>query len=229
MCSGATVPTGSRVDGDGTWPEEGCNITGDTCNAIKLAFPSAEDGVYSIDPDGTGGMEPFDAYCNMTDDNGGWVLIGSTTNTSISGWNVNTTAIGTVTTPGNDPNTRFSAARVQEILDAGVGELATQGTGINTFSKFRLTNNEPFGWHKNYSGNWQYSSDQTTTWFNPPANRMTLAMAPQHPSSHCYTGNTAVGPYFVPLMYAGNANHLYAIRTGVCTGVSAGSIYIWAR
>jgi len=32
------------------------------------------DGVYPIDPDGVGGMDAFEAYCNMTAGGGGWTL-----------------------------------------------------------------------------------------------------------------------------------------------------------
>jgi hypothetical protein len=35
-----------------------------TCQTIKTSNPSAADGVYSIDPDGLGGLAAFDAYCD---------------------------------------------------------------------------------------------------------------------------------------------------------------------
>ncbi|WP_025006758.1 fibrinogen-like YCDxxxxGGGW domain-containing protein [Marinilabilia salmonicolor] len=42
-----------------------------SCKEIKVANPEAVDGIYTIDPDGEGGSDPFECYCDMTTDGGG--------------------------------------------------------------------------------------------------------------------------------------------------------------
>lgn len=47
-----------------------------SCKAIKAADPAAMDGLYRIDPDGSGIGAPFTVRCEMSTAGGGWTLVG---------------------------------------------------------------------------------------------------------------------------------------------------------
>jgi hypothetical protein len=54
-----------------------------SCLAILDAGESTGDGTYTIDPDGEGGNDPFQVYCDMTTDGGGWINLKFDQNTTI--------------------------------------------------------------------------------------------------------------------------------------------------
>lgn len=74
-----------------------------SCKQTLDAGASTGDGVYSLDPDGAGPGAPFDAFCDMTSDGGGWTLLGTISGSDNNRWN---TQFG----PWSDASTIGSAA-----------------------------------------------------------------------------------------------------------------------
>ncbi len=100
-----------------------------SCKAILDGGGSTGDGIYAIDPDGTGGVADFDVYCDMSTDGGGWTLCAYyKDNTNIS--TVNDIRVG-YGTQDVRLKSDTGAYRCQEILDAATDNQVLVKTGTN--------------------------------------------------------------------------------------------------
>jgi cysteine-rich repeat protein len=92
--------------------------------ATYLANGDTTSGVYVIDPDGSGGLEPFDVYCDMTTAGGGWTVV-----TAISGADGEQPLTGDVdVTAGNPFN--FDAYNINRARKIGLSAVSQESVFV---------------------------------------------------------------------------------------------------
>src|SRR5258706_329481 len=97
-----------------------------SCKQLASLHPAATSGVYQIDPDGMAGMNmPFNAYCDMTMDGGGWTLA-MTYPVGATMWGPMTPGFTQPTSP-TDATINMTSLHYSTIADMGVSQLMIMG------------------------------------------------------------------------------------------------------
>jgi len=144
---GASANVGSQtMNPHGLFVREGSYKK--SCQEIRTAYPSAPDGVYTIDPDLAGALAPLSVLCDMTTDGGGWTLA-----TSIQG------------------NSRFHYDQTGS-YGTHVASLSVAGklsdaviNSIRTLNYFRFNCAAVSHFVKNTENIWSSLGHNTYTWF----------------------------------------------------------------
>ena len=72
VCDGGDNDCNGVIDDDLAFFGKGDLCAADSCFDVISEYPQAEDGIFWVDPDGTGAYE---IYCDQSTDGGGWNLI----------------------------------------------------------------------------------------------------------------------------------------------------------
>lgn len=79
--NGGCVPQGCTASADCASPSsclDGlCSVPRDCSEILRHGDAGAASGLYMIDPDGAGGLSPFQVTCDMVTDGGGWTIVAS--------------------------------------------------------------------------------------------------------------------------------------------------------
>lgn len=145
-----------------------------SCKAYRdhATYSNEGDGTYLIDPDGGGSNPAFNAYCDMTTDNGGWTLVMNVAPSDGGSVGYNNQAFWSTDAPYGTFSNRFANDFKSEAAYRVSGtQLMIQSAGIGASGSI-------FGWRR-----WPLTTTRTFDSF------FTTGIVPVHGTDNCETGS----------------------------------------
>ncbi|MGB0590517.1 MAG: fibrinogen-like YCDxxxxGGGW domain-containing protein [Myxococcota bacterium] len=178
ICGDTVIDAGEVCDDGNDDNTDGCNSVCEAytdpidCTDILEQAPSSPSGVYTIDPDGPGaGGEPFEVYCDMVTDGGGWTRAYVTTDWVTYGSNV----------PYDVPN---SLAGISD--EVMLALTSVDAATVESRARFAM----PENWKTLSPMWWSAQSEEVSVWANGAEVPIdTTLLYTKGPAGDCVEGN----------------------------------------